>query len=148
MNKIKSVIVLAMLSLALILTSTGCAPLQPGADPVVVRAEQAEAAASSSFHLALQLDQLDRGFWRTNAPAFHGYCEWLRIPTPYQTTTILPRYRVLLLSFDDVKLDYKAGRATSNILFTAVTTLQSAASQAEAWLTIVSSTNQPPVTVP
>lgn len=120
----------------------GCATLQPGADPLVVRVEQAETSAKSSFQLVLSVDQLDRGFWRTNAPAFHGYCEWLRVPTAYQVTNTLPRYRVLLLSLDDVKRDYKAARSSSNALFTALATLNSAANQASAWLQIV--TNKPP----
>lgn len=119
----------------------GCVPLQPGADPLVVRTEQAELGAQATFRLTLQTDQLDRGFWRTNAPAFHDYCEFLRVPTPYQVTNTLPRYRVMLLSLDDVKLDYKQGRATSNALATALITLQSLQHQANAWLTIV--TNMP-----
>jgi hypothetical protein len=124
------------LMLCLVLLA-GCAPLQPGADPIVVRTEQAEQGAKATFQLALQTDQLDRGFWRTNAPGFHSYCENLRIPTPYQVTNTLPRYRVMLLSLNDVKLDYKHGRASSNDLHTALLTLQSLQNQANIWLTIV-----------
>jgi hypothetical protein len=121
------------------LTVCGCAQLQPGADPLIVRTEQVEQGAKATFQLTLQLDNLDRGFWRTNAPAFHDYCELLRIPTPYQVTNTLPRYRVMLLTLNDVKMDYRAFRtaARSNDLVLALATLQNLQDQAHAWLTIV-----------
>ena len=120
----------------------GCAQLQPGANPLVVRVEQTAEAAQSTFQLALKLDNADRGFWRTNAPAFHNYCEWLRVPTVYQETNTLPRYRVLLLSLDDVKQDYKTGWATSNMLHTALVTFKSVTDQTSYWLGVI--TNTPP----
>ena len=121
------------------LSFLGCASLAPGADPIVVRTEQAETTAKSTFDLVLNVDQADRGFWRTNAPAFHGFCEWLRVPTP-AGTNILPRCSAMIWSADMVKQSYKAGAASSNTLYTVVVTLESAITQACAWTTIVNST--------
>lgn len=119
----------------------GCARLQPGADPIVVRTEQALTVAQGSFQLVLRTDELDRGFWRTNAPGFHNFAESLRVPTPYQVTNTLPRWRVYLLSVNDVKHDYKRGRAASNALAAAVIGLESLQTQSANWLNIV--TNRP-----
>jgi len=121
-----------MLTLAL-----GCAAIKPGNDPIVVRTEQFLRASQDTFLLSLRYDQMDRGFWKTNAPAFHNYCEILRKPTAYGTRTNLPQYRVMLLSLNDVKGDYKSGKATSNELFTALSVLQGLQKQGSAWLTIV-----------
>ena len=127
----------ALIAVALILIA--CAALKPGSDPLVVRTEQFLTGAQGLFLFTLQVDNQDRGFWRTNAPAFHAFAEGLRTPTQYQVTNTLPRYRAGLLSLDDVKLDYKNARTTgnSNALFTALATWQSFASQANSWLTIV-----------
>jgi aconitase B len=59
--------------------------------------------ASATFDLLLRVDNTDRGFWRTNAPAFHQFCEWLRTPTPYQAQTV-PRCVALQLNVDDLRL--------------------------------------------
>ena len=89
------------------------------------------------------MDQKDRAFFRTNAPAFHQFCETLRRPTPYPAATnALPQYRVWLLSLDDVKREYQAGRTSSNALATALTVLSGLTDQASAWATIA--TNHPP----
>lgn len=119
----------------------GCAKLQPGADPIVVRAEQSLTAAQGTFQFVLRTDELDRGFWRTNAPGFHNFAEGLRVPTRYQVTNTLPRYRVYLLMADDVKQDYKLGRASSNALAAVLSGLESLQRQSAAWLNVV--TNRP-----
>jgi len=126
-----------ILHFAFCISFTGCAAVKPGNDPLVVRTEQFLTTAQGTFLLTLQVDNVDRGYWRKQAPAFHAFCEELRAPTPYQITNTLPRYRVALLSLDDVKRDYQQARTSSNALFTALTTLQSLTSQAGAWLTIV-----------
>jgi len=118
-----------------------CATVKPGNDVLVVRTEQFLTAAQGTFLLTLQVDHADRGFWRTNAPAFHAFAEDLRTPTPYQVTNTLPRWRVGLLALNDVKNDYKTARVSSNALFTALSVAQSLQTQAGAWLTIV--TNHP-----
>jgi hypothetical protein len=112
----------------------GCAPLQPGADPIVVRCEQTETIAQDTFDQVLAIDNGQRDFYRTNAPAFHSFCEWLRVPQTVEGTNTLPRASAMLVSLDDVKLAYKAGRASSNSVYTALQTVTSAMGQANAWL--------------
>jgi len=119
----------------------GCVPLQPGADPVVVNVERTETVAKSSFDLVLNVDNSKRDFFRTNATGFHNFCEWLRAPQTVEETNTLPRATALLVSLDDVKLAYKAGRASSNEVYAVLFTVQSAESQASSWLSVV--TNQP-----
>jgi len=126
---------------AVFLGAIGCAPLQPGADPIVVNVERTETVAKSSFDLVLNVDNSKRSFFATNAPGFHNFCEWLRARQTVEETNSLPRASALLVSLDDVKLAYKAGRATSNEVYAVLYTVQSAESQASAWMTVV--TNQP-----
>jgi hypothetical protein len=120
----------------------GCAQLRPGEDPLVVRAEQTEAAAKASFDLILNIDHSDRGFWRTNAPAFHAFAEWLRQPTVVWITNSLPRASVMIANLNNIKTDYLLARQGSNVLITAISVLQSVSSQAGAWSIIA--TNTPP----
>jgi len=115
----------------------GCAGLQAGADPVVVRTEQFLTGAQGTFRYTLQVDDLDRGYWRSKAPAFHEYCEVLRTPTVYQETNTLPQYRVALLALNDLKNDYKRGRASSNAVLTALAVVEGLNNQAGAWLAII-----------
>jgi hypothetical protein len=119
----------------------GCVALEKGADPLVVRVEQTETTAKATFDLILKVDHLDRGFWRTNAPAFHNFCEWLRQPQPVWKTNTLPRASAMLAGVNDIKLEYKAARASSNAVMTALATLQETLNQASAWSAIV--TNRP-----
>lgn len=137
-------IVIGFLLLGLQTALIGCAQIQKGSDPLVVNVERLETTGKATFDLVLGLDNSDRGFWRTNAPAFHDFCEWLRQPqgVPVSNATAelkleLPRASAMLLGLDNVKLDYKAARASSNDLFTALMTVQSAVNQASAWSTIV-----------
>lgn len=127
------------------MTLSGCVALQPGADPLVVSVERSETVAKGSFDLVLNLDNSNRAFWRTNAPAFHEFCEWLRQPQTvadtYGTNT-LPRGLAMLMSVDDIKMDYEASRASSNALLESLATLQSAANQASDWSTVI--TNKSP----
>lgn len=123
----------------------GCAPLQPGADPIVVNVERAQTIAASTFDLVLNTDNSERAFWQQKAPAFHDFCEWLRAPqTAFLadgTPTNVQRVIALQLNLDKVKLDYKASRASSNDVFSALATLNSAIQQADAWMMVV--TNSP-----
>jgi len=118
-----------------------CAHLQPGTDALVVRAEQVESAAKATFDLVLNVDHADRGFWRTNAPAFHGYCEWLRQPTVVWVTNVLPRATAMIVSLNNIKTEYIMASGSSNALVSAIAVLQSAATEANAWSVIV--TNHP-----
>lgn len=116
----------------------GCATLAPGADPFVVRVEQSQTMADVTFDFVLHIDQADRGFWRTNAPAFHNFCSWLRTPVPYSTTN-LPRVIALQVNVADLKGAYKTGRTAgnSNALYSAWAVLSAAVGQANSWSNIV-----------
>lgn len=136
-NPIVGLLLIAGLSATLI----GCAAIQPGADPLVVNVERAQTMAAATFDLVLATDQADRGFWRTNAPAFHNYCEWLRVRQPVTlhdgSVTNLQRALAMQVGLDKLKLDYKASKVSSNALFEAYTVFNTAAREAEAWLTLV-----------
>lgn len=136
-------LLIAMFAFAfiIVIALAACAPLQPGADPIVVRTEQAQIVAASTFDMVLAQDNSDRSFWRTNAPAFHSFCEWLRQPqaVPGMTNT-LPRDLAMQWNVDQVKLAYKSGAATSNALAQAVSTLSEAIRQASVWLAVVTNT--------
>lgn len=122
---------------AIICLFVGCATLQPGADPLVVRAEQLETAAEASFQLVVSVDNSDRGFWMTNAPAFHNFAEWLRAPVALNGNTNEPRGLGMILLVDSAKMAYLSNKSQSNVLITAISDLQAAAVQADAWATIV-----------
>lgn len=119
----------------------GCATVKPGNDVLVVRTEQFLTTAQGTLLFTMQVDSQDPEFWAENAPAFHEFVDDLRTLTTYQETNTLPRWRVGLLSLNDMKNDYKAARVSSNALFTALSVAQSLQAQAGAWLTIV--TNHP-----
>jgi hypothetical protein len=130
---------LALASFSLLIWLPGCAHLQPGADPVVVRCEQVETDAKASFDLALHVEAANAPFWATNVPAFHNFCNWLRTPTTIGSTN-LPRCSAMLLSLNDLKHDYEAGEASSNALVLAFTTIDGLGSEASNWLTVVTNT--------
>ena len=114
----------------------GCSSLQPGADPLVVNAERVETVGKSTFDLVLNLDNSNRPYWQSNAPAFHDFCQWLRQPQTIEQTNTLPRAAAMLLSLDDVKLDYQSARSSSNALVEALATFQGVLNQAQAWQTL------------
>lgn len=141
----KPPLILLPFLIAALACGAGCAALQPGADPFIVGIERAQTVAEPSFDLVLALDHQDRGFWRTNAPAFHRFCEDLRQRVPWSSDgrTNLPRYLAAQLQVSQAKADYRAVKssATSNAAYAALLSLQSLSSQTAAWLTIV--TNKP-----
>lgn len=128
---------------ALVLLAS-CATLNPGADPFVVRVEQTQAVASSTFDFVLRFDNANRPFWRTNAPAFHSFCEWLRTPQDYRGTN-MARAVVIQLNADDLKLAYKNAKTAgnSNALYLAWTVLSEAILQSTSWSNIVVSPVHP-----
>ena len=126
-----------IVAIALTLFLVACAQLKPGADQLVVRAEQTEAAAKASFDLLLSVDHADRGFWRTNLPAFHAFAEWLRQPQVVWVTNILPRASAMIVSLNNVKRDYIASRYYSNSLVSAIAVLESACAEAGGWEIII-----------
>lgn len=133
MNKIKSSLLVVIASALL---WVGCNTVQPGSDPILVRTQQVETASKSTFELLMKIDSIDRGFWRTNAPAFHNFVEDLRTLTPYKGKEVR-RWRAALLDVNDVKLAYQQGKADSNALFSVTYALETALNKANAWITIV-----------
>lgn len=134
---IKKLTGLVGISMLVFLAISGCVRLQPGADPLVVRVEQTETIAYSTFDMVLNVNNANRPFWRTNAPPFHSFCEWLRQPITVNVTNTLPRAAAMIMQMNVVKNDYKAGKAGSNAVNTILITLQSALNQASAWSVIV-----------
>jgi hypothetical protein len=128
---------MAAFALTTVLFVTGCAPLQPGADPLVVNVERAELVGKSTFDLILNVDNSNRSYWATNAPAFHEFCQWLRQRQTIERTNTLPRCVAMVLSLDDVKLDYKAARSSSNALTEALATFSSVLNQATSWSNVI-----------
>lgn len=121
---------------------TGCVGLKPGADPIIVRAEQTQAIAPATFNAILKLDDSNRALSRSNAPAFHEFCEWLRAPVTITVTNLhpggpqvlgahLPRGLAMVWSLDQTKLAYKHGLATSNTVVGVLATVESALAQAQ-----------------
>jgi hypothetical protein len=115
----------------------GCATVSPTSDPIVVHAEQVETSADAAFQLVVDLDNADRGFWTTNAPAFHTFAEWLRQPVPTPTNPNEPRGLGMILLVDQAKLAYETNSAMTNVLAATLADLQTALNQASAWTTIV-----------
>ena len=123
----------------------GCTHILPGNDPVVVNAERTETMAKASFDAVVNFDNADRGFWRTNAPAFHNFCEWLRTPVPVgglSTTPTLPRGKALIYNVDQDKQTYAQLGGSTNALWASLKTLMSSVSQAQSWMNIVTNKTQ------
>lgn len=138
-TRISLAVLVTVFSLGIASTLEGCKSLSAGADPLVVRVEQGQSVAKSTFDMVLNLDNSNRPFWRTNAPAFHSFAEWLRTPSTYEATNTLPRCVVIQLNIDDLKLAYKSSKTTSNsnALWTAFGTLSELLTQAQSWQSII-----------
>lgn len=133
-----------VIGLSLILTIIGCAHLSPGADPLVVRAEQLQVAGQGTLDMVVHVEASAPAFWKTNVPGFYNFAEWLKAPqvvTATNTTITLPRGLALFWSLDQTKLAYKSGGGSSNVLQAAVESVSAAVSQAETWLANASVTN-------
>lgn len=124
--------------LALALALAGCAALQMGADPLIVRTEQTQTVARATFDLVLNVDHADRGFWRTNAPLFHRFCEDLRRAVPYGGSNVA-RVLATELQVDDLKRSYQASKTdgTARALDAALAVLTTLTRQAASWEAIV-----------
>ena len=135
---------LLLLSALAGLAGEGCAPLAPGADPVVVRAQQLEASAKSSFDAFLQIDYAGGPLLASNAPAVHQFANWLRQPQSVAlggTNVTLPRDLAYVVGLDNVIQAYRSGKATSNDVATAMLVISSAVSQSTQFM--ASLTNSP-----
>ena len=129
----------AILITGAMLLSNGCATVASGSDPLAVNAERLETVSVSAFDTVVILDNSNRSFWITNAPAFHGFCEWLRKPITIESTNTLPRGLAMIKLVDDAKIIYQANASHSNILIQAVADLQGVFNQASSWTVIVQS---------
>lgn len=103
-------------------------------DPFVIRVEQTETIGYSTLDTFLRLDNANRGFWRTNLPPLHRFAEYLRQPVVLDVTNRFPRWAGYIYSLDLVKLNYKAGRATSNDVVTVLATVETAIGQAQQYI--------------
>ena len=121
-----------------LLAFTGCVAIAPGSSPFVVNVERSLTVGQGTFDFVLHLDQTDRGFFQTNAPAFHQFCEWLRTPTPVATTNA-PRSLAILINTQELKRIYKADRSAgnSNDLYAAWLVLDGAILQSHSWSNII-----------
>jgi hypothetical protein len=71
-----------ILRLLPILLLLGCAALQPGADPIVVRAEQTTAIALDTFDLFLRVErQNEASLYKLN-PKIHDFANLIRREAP------------------------------------------------------------------
>lgn len=131
---------LLLLPLLSLLLFSGCAVLKPGADPLVVRVEQSETVALATFNAILNVDNANRSFWRTSAPPFHAFCEFLRQPqviTQSPTNLItLPRGSAMLWSLDATKRAYIGSKSYSNVVVSALATVEQALYEAQSWMTL------------
>jgi hypothetical protein len=135
----KSKTLAAVSAVALLIgLAIGCASLTPGADPLVVRVEQTLTGANATFDFVLGIDNGNRAFWVTNAPAFHQFAEWLRTPQAYGTN-VVSRCVAMQLNTDDLKLSYQASKTTgsSNALWSAWSVLSTAITQTGSWSNII-----------
>ncbi len=118
--------------------------VEPGNDPLVVRAESLNSTAKSSLRFVLQTDNLDRDFFKSSLPGFHAFCSDLREPIPYQETNTLPRWRVSILTFDDTIVAYKETKsaASSNALVAAQFSISNLVSLANQWALVATNLNK------
>lgn len=141
-KKILNALLLAVwiVSLAAIITP-GCVTPQPGADPFVIKVEQSQSLANATVQFVLDIDNSNRPFWRTNAPAYHQFCEWLRTPVPWGNppTNTLVRALAIQWNVQEAKLAYKQNRGPegSNTLFAAWSLMNTVINQSVSWSNIV-----------
>lgn len=135
------------LNLSLVLISLllvgGCATIGPGNDPLVVETERVLTVSQGTFELVTTVDDANRQFWKTNAPPFHEFVEWLRTKVTLNETNIMRRGPAMLQSLNNVKLEYKQHKASSNAVYTALATVQSALNEAQTWLATVNTNSVP-----
>lgn len=119
----------------------GCAQLKPGADPVVVRAEQTAQLANSTFELFLRLENDRRAFYRTNAPELHAAAEWLRsrmaVTLPDGSQTNVARCDAMIINLLNVTGAYQAGLADRKNVVSAINLVSAAVKESSTWLGVI-----------
>ena len=116
----------------------GCAKLLPGVDPLVIRAEQTESMAYNTFDEFLKLDDLantNPTVSKTWQPA-HVFAQYLRKPVQSGTNTV-PFGIATVLSLDNIKLAYVAGKASSNSVVTAIGVVTTVISQVSEYQSLI-----------
>lgn len=121
----------------------GCATILPGNDPLVVETERVLTIGQGTFELVTTIDDANRSFWKTNAPPFHEFVEWLRTKITLNETNIVRRGPGMLQSLNNVKIEYKQHKASSNSVYTVLATVQSALNEAQTWLATVNTNTIP-----
>lgn len=127
------------LSLALLcfpLLFAGCfATLKPGADAVVVRAQQAEQMAFATFDTYLKMVHAHEAKVKSTAPAAYDFAEWLRAKQPDGQ----PRGLAMIESLGRVRRAYAANRTTEgkSSLLSALSALQSSIAETQKHLAAV-----------
>jgi hypothetical protein len=113
----------------------GCSTVSPGQDPLVVRAQQVETNAFSTFDFFLKVDNNNRAFFESNAPAVHAFAEQLR--QPVMDGTNQTRLGLLWITqLDRITQAYINGGGSSNAVEAAIATISSATSAAAVDITV------------
>jgi hypothetical protein len=134
---------ISVMSACVFLLGTGCASLDPSARAIVVRTEQSLTVANATFDSLVHIDNANRPFFRTNAPGFHAFAEWLRHPvTIPPLTNAAPRGVALVQSANTIKTAYKSQPSTQNhaALIRSLAAVEAATSQAQSWLVTINPT--------
>lgn len=123
---------------ATMLYSSSCASVAPGADPIEVRAEQTIAVASDTFDELLKLEYQNVELVRSNAPAVHRFCEYMRQPVVLGTNT-WPRDIAIIESATTVRKVYKANRNAANraSLISGLATVEASLAEAQKYMTMI-----------
>lgn len=130
-------------AMMLLASLIGCASIQKGQDPLIVEAERVLTIGKGTLELVTAVDEANRAFWATNAPAYHQFVESLRQKVVFNETNIMRRGPAILVSLDNIKLQYKASKASSNALITAIATGDSVLREAQMWLATVNTNSIP-----
>lgn len=119
--------IIAILSAITICILCGCATLNPGVDPIEVRAEQTLSVAFATMDTFLKLAHQQEARLKTVAPQVLKFADWLREPQPDG----LPRGASLVASANRVRQAYKSNRSADNkaSLVTALAIVESAVSE-------------------
>ena len=127
----RSVLPVACVLVVALLVFQGC--VATTGNPIVVRCEQSETITLATFQTALDIDNSNRELFKTKVPAFHNFCEWLRVPVTLNPTNTLPRGAAMIWSLNETKLAYKKGAATSNMVVTVLAPVEAALGQLQAY---------------
>ena len=122
------------IAIAVAVWLAGCSTIAPGNNPLIVRCEQTQKVATATFQAVVEVDNVNRAFWQTNAPGFHRFCEWLRAPMIVGETNVFPRGVAMLWELDQVKLAYKEKKKGESEVVKVLATVEQALASAQNWL--------------